>query len=343
MELMPMKFGKMFFVLLSLFLSISSVRAQEPQLIDETVARVNTDIITRSMLVKAQTDFKEELKRRYPDDQSKQQEEYDKSAPRILDILIEDRLINQRAAELSIDVEPEINRRLLEFIKQTNPQWGLKEFEDALKQQGVDIEEIRKSQRTELQRQIIIFREVVNPIFDKLTDTEKREWYEKHIDDFRLPGEIKLSEIFIPFEGRSLAEAEALAKQVVTEARANKPFAELAKAYSDPKRPSAQKGGELPTLKDNEIKESLRKLVDKMKPGDVSDPIRTDNGFQVIRLNEYKAPGVVQFSEVENGVAERLAYEKGAEKIKDYFSKLREKAYIRIAEPYKQSVAANPN
>ncbi|MEW6736279.1 MAG: peptidylprolyl isomerase [Acidobacteriota bacterium] len=339
-----MKFSQLLFALLCAFLFASTVLAQEPQLVDETVARVNTDLITRSMLLKAQKDFEEELKAKYPNDPAKAKEEFDRGFPIILDLLIEDRLISQRAAELSIDVEADINRTILDFAKQSGIP-SLREFEETLKRQGVDIEDYRRNIRANFQRRAVLFRDVISPIYEKLTELEKRQWYDSNKKFFATSGEVKISEIFISLEGRSAAEAEALAKQAVAQARAGKSFTELVTTYSDPQRPSVQKGGELPKFKDDEIIDYLRKVVDNLKEGEVSDPIQTDKGFQIVRLDERKAAGFRDFTEVEIEVSEAIAFEKGNTQLKDYFKKLRDKAYIRIAEQYKPSgsEATTPN
>lgn len=328
-------------LLLAIFMAFFTLTAfaQEAQLIDETVARVNSDIITRSTFVKAQETYKEELKQKYQGDTKKVDEEFNHNVGTVLDLIIEDRLVSQRAAELSIDVEAEVNQGILKVAHQTNPNWGLVEFEKALKENGFEIDDIRRSLRTDLQRQQLIRREVMEPIYSKLKTDEKKDWYNQHQQYFQVPGEIKLSEIFITFEGRSEAEAAAIAKQVVAEARAGKPFLDLNKLYSDPKRKSTEKGGELPLFKEDEIIDYLKKAVDKMKAGDISDPIRTDKGLQIIRLNEIKPTSLINFNEVEAQIAQQMTIERGTPKINDYIKGLRDKAYIRVAEAYKTKKA----
>lgn len=333
MKLKSISFSLRAVVMLLAFLTTAV--AQEPQIVDEVVARVNSDIITRSALLKAEAEFISQIKQSFPNDEAKQKEEIEKGLSTLIELLIEEKLIAQRAAELSVDVEPDINRTILELIKQTNPNWGLKEFQDYLSQQNIDIEDVRKVYRTQLQRRVLLFREVINPIYDKLKPEEKKEWYESHLDLFRLPGEYKLSEIFITYEARTPQEAEKIANQAVSEIRSGKPFVEVVKLYSDPKRPSTQKNGELPILKENEIIEYLKKVVEGMKNGDISNPIQTDKGLQIVRLDEYKESSFVPFTDVEAQVAEQLAIERGNQKVKEYFKKLRDKSYVRIAEPYK--------
>lgn len=336
-----MKFNRIFLTAILFALLSFHVFAQEPQLVDETVARVNTDIITRSSLLKAQETYKRELLEKNNNDQTKADAEYKQGVGKLLEVLIEDKLISQRASELAIDVEPEVNQAFVRLSQQFNPPIPLSDLPEILKQQGIDIEDLRKSFRNDAQRRAILFREIFSPIYEKVTLEEKKAWYESHSELFKVPGEYKLSEIFISLDNRSEAEASALAKQIVADTRAGKAFADLNKLYSDPKRKSTEKGGELPAFKENDLIEYLRKLVEAMKTGDVSDPIKVDKGFQIIRLNEHKPTGLVDFSQVEPQIAEQLAFEKGQNQLPEYFKKLKEKSYIRIAENYKNSGEAN--
>ncbi|MBL8152049.1 MAG: SurA N-terminal domain-containing protein, partial [Blastocatellia bacterium] len=162
MKLKSISFSLRAVVMLLAFLTTAV--AQEPQIVDEVVARVNSDIITRSALLKAEAEFISQIKQSFPNDEAKQKEEIEKGLSTLIELLIEEKLIAQRAAELSVDVEPDINRTILELIKQTNPNWGLKEFQDYLSQQNIDIEDVRKVYRTQLQRRVLLFREVINPI-----------------------------------------------------------------------------------------------------------------------------------------------------------------------------------
>ncbi|KAF0238983.1 MAG: peptidyl-prolyl cis-trans isomerase SurA [bacterium] len=336
-----MKLNRIWFTAILIALFTFPIFAQESQLVDETVARVNTDIITRSSLIKAQEAYKRELLEKNNNDVAKAEEEYKQNLDKVLDILIEDKLISQRATELAIDVEAEVNQAFVRLSQQFNPPASLTDLPEILKQQGVDIEDLRKSFRNDAQRRAILFREIFSPLYEKVTVDEKKAWYDAHSELFKVPGEYTLSEIFISLENRSEAEATALAKQIVADARTGKPFAELNKLYSDPKRKSTEKGGELPVFKDSDLIEYLRKQVEAMKNGDVSDPIRVDKGFQIIRLNEHKLAGLVDFAQVELQIAEQVAFEKGQNKLPEYFKGLKEKSYIRVAESYRKTGETN--
>src|SRR5215471_20547183 len=127
------------------FLALASVpaSAQEPELVSEIVARINNDIVTSADYAQALRDFKEELGRQMQGKSDAEvNAEYERLKPTVLDILIEDLLLEQKAKELNIDVEADINREMQELAKQNNSKDVLS-FEEELKKQGVDPEMIR--------------------------------------------------------------------------------------------------------------------------------------------------------------------------------------------------------
>src|SRR5882672_2755351 len=138
---------------ISFMLTLAGVaRAQEPELVNEIVARVNNDIITRADYLNALEDFKSELARQLQQAGKNQAEisaEFEKLKGTVLDLLIEDLLLEQKAKELSIDVEAEVNQQMAEIAKANNFQNVLK-FEEALKQQGIDPDGARASMRKKL-------------------------------------------------------------------------------------------------------------------------------------------------------------------------------------------------
>ena len=103
-----MKFLIMVLAIGIMFAATASARAQEPTLINEIVARVNSDIITKADYDNALRDFKEQLTREMAGKTEAQIEaEFARMKPTILDYMIENLLLEQKAKELNLDVEAE--------------------------------------------------------------------------------------------------------------------------------------------------------------------------------------------------------------------------------------------
>src|SRR5579885_600837 len=229
-----MKAGRtsVFLVLIVLLsqIVISNVAAQEPVVINEIICRVNTDIITLSAYQRTKEELEADLKQKnLPPDKFK--EEMDKMTNDLLQTMIDDRLLAQKARELDIDVEDQVNKQWIEFAKD-NHYNTVREFEAALAKEGVSADSLRDTLRANLQRESVIRREVFGQVYSKITEPEARETYQKNIAQFSTPAEVSLSEIFIGLSGRTSAEAESLAKQAVAEARRGADFKNLVQKYS---------------------------------------------------------------------------------------------------------------
>ena len=318
------------------FAFASPTRAQEPELINEIVARVNSDIITRADYLNALRDFKEQLTRELSGKPEAQiTAEYERMKPTVLDYMIENLLLEQKAKELNIDVEAEVNQRMKEIATE-NGLANVLAFENELKKQGVDPESARAQIRKQLQQQYVIQREVLSPIFQRLNDKDKRDFYEKNKDKVTTPGEVTISEIFLPLEGHTADEVDQRAKRLVAELRAGKNFADAAAEYSPASRASKSQKGKVGTFKQGELKEDINAAISTLKPGEVTEPIRLQDGFQIIRLDERKAATVRAFDDpdVQNYIGRAATMERAEEARKQYMKKLREDAFVEIAKGY---------
>lgn len=318
-------------------------RAQEPELVSEIVARVNNDIITRADYMAAINDFKSELARQMQQQGKGEAEiaaELEKLRPTVLDLMIEDILLEQKAKELSIDVEAEVNEQMAEIAKEN----GFKDplaFETALRDQGMDPETARASLRKRLLQQYVIQREVIQPIFQTIREKDRREFYEKHKDAFTTPGEVTISEIFLPLESYIATEVEPRARRVVAELRAGQNFAEAVQRYSPANRPSRAQAGKLGTFKAGDLKGDIAAAIQELKPGEVTEPIRIQEGYQIIRVDDRKPSSIHSFEEpeVQQSLSRGVTMERADAARKKYVQKLREDAYIKITPGYQSAQA----
>jgi peptidyl-prolyl cis-trans isomerase SurA len=314
----------------------TSARAQEPELVNEIVARVNSDIITLADYFNALRDFKEQLVREMSGKPEAQiNAEYERMKPTVLDYMIENVLLEQKAKELNIDVEAEVNQRMKEIATE-NGLPNVIAFENELKKQGVDPESARAQIRKGLQQQYVVQREVLSPIFQRLNDKDRREFYDKHKDAFTTAGEVTISEIFLALEGHTADEVDQRAKRLVAELRAGKAFADAAKENSPASRASSAQKGKLGTFKQGELKEDLNAAISTLKPGEVTEPIRLQDGFQIIRLDDKKPATLRAFedAEVQNLIGRGATMERAEEARKKYMKKLRDDAFLEIAPKY---------
>jgi peptidyl-prolyl cis-trans isomerase SurA len=317
--------------------SIAPVFGQEQQLVEEVVARVNSDIITRSQYLDIVQQTEEDIKHQVPnaEDAQKRIEEF---KPKILDLMIDNLLIVQKGQDLGIDVEADVNKQFTEMAKDQN--LTITAFEDAMRQNGVDPNDVRTRLRERLMRDRVMNQEVYGAVWRALTEKEKREYYDAHKDKFLQPGELKLSELFLPVEGRSFSEIETKAREVVASARGGAAFPDLVKKFGDPSRASYANGGSLGSFKsDKDIAGPLATAIENLKTGDVAEPIRLKDGVIVLRVDERREAAAKPYEEVANDVALAIVYERSQDIEQKYVRKLRAEAYIKVTPGYETASA----
>lgn len=330
-------------IALTIVLALSTAAlAQEPELVNEIAVRINNDIITRADYLAALADLKAGLTRQMQAQGKGQAEidaEFEKIKPTILDAMIDEILLQQKAKEFGIDVEADINQRMGQIAKDYNLP-NMLELEKAMRQQGVDPEAARASLRKEFQQQYVFQREILAPIYQNLSEKEKRDFYEKNKSGITKPGEIVLSEIFLPLEGYTATEVEQRARRLVEELRAGLSFTEAVQRNSPSTRPTRAQNGKLGAYKigdkESDLAPDIAKAVSTLKAGQYTEPIRLQDGYQIIRVDERRDPAIMPYEdkEVQNWVARAATYEKAEGERKKYLKKLREEAYIKVTKGY---------
>jgi parvulin-like peptidyl-prolyl isomerase len=324
---------------LSLSLALGGMAlAQEPELVNGIVARVNNDIITLADYNNALRDLKEELTRQMRASNKSDAEieaEYEQQKAKVLDYMIDDLLLEQKAKELNLDVEAEVNQEMKRIAAENNLP-NVLALENELRKQGTDPETARAALRKQIQQRDVIQREVLAPIYQRLSDKQKRDFYERNKQMFTTPGEVSISEIFLPLEGHTADEVDQRARRLVAELRAGKDFAQAVDQNSPATRPSRAQKGKLGSFKQGELKEDLSAAISTLQVGEVTEPIRLQDGFQIIRVDERKPATLRPYEdpEVQSFVGRAATMERAEEARKKYLQRLREEAFVEIAKGY---------
>ena len=246
-----------------------------------------------------------------------------------LEKLIESRLISQQAAELKLAVTPDEVDRAVEEVKRQN-KLDDATFTEALKAQGFSMEAYRKN----LKKQILELKVLNTAVRSRVNVSEEEIRTAYQQSDRQYAGErlAHLREIVIKV-GKDATSDEVerkhkLAAKVLNEARAGKPFMDLAKAYSE--SDSRAEGGDLGWVQSGNLVDELGDIVKTMDPGDVRGPIRTAAGFSVLELVEWKSGNLLPYDQVKEQLRRQL-YDQQVEKATaSWVKELRKKAHVDI-------------
>jgi parvulin-like peptidyl-prolyl isomerase len=333
------------FVLASMLAPTVALRAQEegvPRVIDEVIAQINSEVITLSMLKREMGEAVEALKaqRGLTDEQAS--DEIGKRRNEIIATLVNEQLLVQKGKELGMteDVEAEVNRRMLDVMKKENFK-TLAQLEQAMRESKIDPASVRATMRIEIMKTWVLGREVDQKVFYSLSDAEVKNYYEANKDKFRKPETVKLSEIFLSTVGKDPKEVRERADKLVAQLRAGADFKALAMVQSERevngKRVAPESKGELGTYAMSDItKAEVLDALKKATVGGVTNPLDTEGGILILRVDERTAGGEAVFDD--NKVREAITYSRLDKERKNYIENLRREAYIEVAPSYREAV-----
>jgi peptidyl-prolyl cis-trans isomerase D len=144
----------------------------------------------------------------------------------------------------------------------------------------------------------------VNP-----TPAEIERTYNNNIDQYSTPEQVRASHILLKTEGKDDAAVKAKAEEILKQARAGADFAELAKKYSEDEA-SAKQGGDLDYFGKGRMVPEFDQVVFSMEPGKISDLVKTQYGYHIIKLVDKKPASTRTLQEVRQQIADQLGYER---------------------------------
>ncbi len=304
--------------------------------VEEIVARVNDQVISTSDYQHALQDLEQQAEK----NQWTEQELYDQKANLLRD-LIDQQLLISRGKQLGITGENELIRQLDEMRKQ-NHLATMDDLQKAAEAQGVNWEDFRASLRNRIISQEVIRQEVGAKI--NISPSEVRAYYEAHKQDFDEPEQIRLSEILIPTadpdNAAQVAEAKTKADDAEAKLKAGADFATLTKSISA--GVTASSGGDLGEFKRGQLAKVLEDQTFDLNPGQFTEPIRTKQGYVILKVTEHQPGGIAPLKDVEPQIEDQIGMTKMNPALRTYLTQLREDAYIDIKNGYQDS-AASPN
>jgi peptidyl-prolyl cis-trans isomerase SurA len=355
------------FVCLGAFLAVLPVLLNADTVVEEIIARVNNSIITRSDFDRSKSQIKDEMKQQEPNTTEKDFSEKEKD---VLRDLIDQQLLIDKGKDLGLSADTELIKKLDEMRKQMNLE-SLDDLEKAAQAQGISYEDFKQNLRNQIITQQVIGREVGGHL--NITKEEEQKFYEEHKSEMEQPEQIRLSEILVATSKPSsitpvkdpaappsatenakaaeptppvapaaddLAAAEAKANALHDQIQKGAAFDEVAKKSSD--GPSAAQGGDLGLFKRGTLSKELEDRTFAMKAGDINEPIRTKQGFVILKVTEHQQAGVPTMKQMEPRIQDALYYQKLQPALRAYLKKLREEAFIDVRQGYVDT-GASPN
>jgi len=319
--------------------------------VEEIIARVNNEIVTRTEYIRSRDQLKQEVQQQDPANADRAFAEKQRD---VLRDLIDQQLLLQKGKDLGITGDTELVKRLDEMRKEMKLE-TMEELEKAAEAQGASYEDFKQNLRNQIITQRVIGQEVGSHL--AMNKDEVKKFYDQHKAEMERPEQVRLSEILIapktpaksggdgkpepPSETETeaaLAAAQAKAQDVLDQIHKGAKFEDLAKKYSD--GPSAKDGGDLSYFKRGTLSKELEDKVFALKAGEVTDVIRTKQGFVILEASEHQMAGIPTMKEVEPRIQDALYMQKLQPALRAFLTTLREEAFIDIKSGYLDSGAS---
>jgi peptidyl-prolyl cis-trans isomerase SurA len=314
--------------------------------VEEIVARVNNQIITRSEYLRSRDQLKQEAQQQDSANADKVFADREKD---VLRDLIDQQLLVEKGKDLGITADTDLVKRLDEIRKQMKLD-SMEDLEKAAQAQGVSFEDFKQNMRNNIITQKVIGQEVGSHL--QVTKEEEQKFYDQHKAEMQQPERVRLSEILVapqkPADSdkdagadptpEQLAAAETKAKELLEQIQKGAKFEDAAK--KDSNGPTAAQGGDLGYFQRGTLSKELEDKTFAMKPGDVSDVIRTKQGFIILKVTEHTAAGIPPLKDIEPRVQEAIYMDKLQPALRAYLTKLREEAFIEVKQGYSDTGAS---
>ncbi len=320
--------------------------------VEEIIARVNNEIITRTEYVRSRDQLKQEVQQQ---DANNADKAFSEKQRDVLRDLIDQQLLLQKGKDLGITGDTELIKRLDEMRKEMKLE-TMEDLEKAAQAQGASYEEFKQNMRNQIITQRVIGQEVGSKM--SMNKGDELRFYNEHKAEMERPEQVRLSEILIapktaakpagpdgkpqpPTEEENqaaLAAAQTKAQDLLEQIHKGAAFADLAKKNSD--GPSAKEGGDLSYFNRGTLAKELEDKVFALKAGETTDVIRTKQGYVILQTTEHQSAGIPTMKEIEPRIQDALYMQKLQPALRAYLTTLREQAFIDIKPGYIDSGAS---
>ena len=305
------------------------------EIIEQVLVKVNGEILTKTDLEARQVTELRQRGKQLDLSTAQGNEELRKAiaevTPGLLVSAIYEMLIVQRGKELGYKVGDEQFKQILDNLKTQNKIETEEQLLAALKQENMTMADLRKN----LERTVIAQRVQQAEVFGRVavTDEEAHKYYDAHVNEFTTPSSVMLREILVnvPADARGInAGADDAGKARAEEIRVRivggEAFEKIAADVSD--SVSKANGGLIGPLNMNDLSADFRKIVESLKAGEVTQVIRTQRGYQLLKLESATPTKVLEFDKARDQISDRVFTDKRRDEYQKYLTKLRTQAII---------------
>ncbi len=302
-------------------------RAESAEIVDRIVAVVNDDIITLFELNRLFEPYADKIKERgYPlEEESKV---LFKTREDILNQLIEQKITDQEIKRFKISISEKEIDQTIERIKEAN-YYTDEDLRAALAKDGLTMEEYRKQMKEQILRKRLVNLKVTSKIV--ITKEDIKSYYETHKDKYGGENKYHLRNIIMKVstlvDEKEKLEVKARMDEVYAKLKAGQSFETMAMTYSES---LASEGGDLGLFGLDELSLQLQKAIKGMKAGGFTPVLYTDQGYQILFVQEIVNTPGKPLEEVSPEIERILFNDIVDNKFQSWLEDLRKQSHIKI-------------
>ncbi len=306
------------------------------EVVEEIVAQVNNRVIVLSEYNGSLEALQQELSQQASG--LELEGLFNQRSKDVLRDLIDQQLLVQKAADLGLNPDTEVIKRLDE-IRQQMELPSMEALEQAVVQQGLNYEDFKQNLGESILTQWVISRDVGSRI--TVSPDELEAYYNEHKEELDRPAGVHIRQILLSTEetpAEELPAVEKKAEEVLALARAGEDFAELARKHSEDA--TASNGGDAGFFERGMMAPEIEQVAFALEKDQISDIIRTRFGLMILKLVERSEGGVPPLAEIQNTIHERLYLQKIQPSMREYLTRLRGESFVSVKAGYSDSGAA---
>ena len=298
---------------------------------DRVLAVVDKSVITKQDVMTRAAPIIAEIDPAMP--LAKQRQMKDNIIKLTLQLLKEDALLEAESNRL-LKSSPSLENTLDDILRQEleanrRAAGGEIRFRESIQKAGLSYAGYMTHLRKRMMRDLVLAQHGVTNIV--VSPNEVLDYYHSHPEAFHRPAQARFRQIFIPKNNYATPEeALNLATAIATRLRKGDDFAEVAGEYS--RGPHAENGGLWEFTRQGLRPAPIDAILFKASINEVSDPIETELGFTILKVEERTAGGVISFEEAQGVVEDVLHGAKYDAKYRQLIRRLEKAYHIEVRE-----------
>jgi len=248
------------------------------------------------------------------------------------DAVVAEKLFGAQVSALGVEVSEAEVDQVVEDVKKRNHLDDAR-LDEALAGQGMDRAAYRKAVKRDLESMRIVQLKIRSKV--KVSDEDVQNYWQTHPQEFRAEEEVQVRHIFLALKEDAgpaeVARVRERAEKIVARLRHGEEFGLLARQVSE--GPSASDGGDLGWLRRGTVQADVEKVAFGLQSGQISDPVQTRSGFQILQVEARRGGGAKPLGEVKEEIRDKLTNEQGDRYRTQFIAELKKDAVIDVKMP----------